>query len=785
MLGACSFCEPVGSSDPSKLVHASFIQEQKTWSLLSLLFSFRQKEQEPVEDLRKDGQYISDREIAEHFLASHPEIEEQHLLLRWLESNAKDDYQGFYKNMKVYFSATAEPPDHKRIPLSQKDKPQLMHSLDPADFEQFTRTLFVLIRCGLIEEAKDMCLDVGDPVRAVNLEGWKYHHDGRYRDENSTDIEGNPMRDFFIELCLAASKERAMPLYERAVNASFCGNLDVLLEVSKTWEDALWSYLKTAILSRIEMEVRNLSCSLRPLLPLPPELRETRLDLKNIFLAIESSPAHDISVEAKHFMRQLQKSMILNDPDVLLDTLRAAVHGASPSIQLLRFATHTLLCLKALGQIQFNDQRLIDVLEAYVKALIEEGKFMMVPWYLTHLPSVELRSHWLALLLQHTSDPKIREECINLAKEEGLDIQEASVMAVQSIRVKVSKPEELASRAVTESDKEKVESLNLLLYEDSQRADALREGNALTRGFLLVQKMQAVRLLLQQCMSNWKYFSSSYHMLRLGSHGTHVATIAAGHFPNEPEKDGIAPGAQIVSVTIGDGRLGSMETGAAIVRAMLRVMEHYKYKVDVINMSYGEHTHFAHSGRIGELVKDVVYKEGVLWVSSAGNHGPALGTVGAPPDLCTSAIIGVGAFVFPEMMVAGRIGELVKDVVYKEGVLWVSSAGNHGPALGTVGAPPDLCTSAIIGPTFDGARGVTICAPGGAIASVPNFMLKGSQLMNGTSMAAPHAAGVFCLLISAMKQNNYPYSRCSDASSRLLCRDMKVLVLRKRVPKPE
>ena len=47
---------------------------------------------------------------------------------------------------------------------------------------------------------------------------------------------------------------------------------------------------------------------------------------------------------------------------------------------------------------------------------------------------------------------------------------------------------------------------------------------------------------------------------------------------------------------VGDGRLGSMETGAAIVRAMLRVMEHYKYKVDVINMSYGEHTHFAHSG---------------------------------------------------------------------------------------------------------------------------------------------------------------------------------------------
>ncbi|KAI8069082.1 uncharacterized protein B0P05DRAFT_551505 [Gilbertella persicaria] len=216
-----------------------------------------------------------------------------------------------------------------------------------------------------------------------------------------------------------------------------------------------------------------------------------------------------------------------------------------------------------------------------------------------------------------------------------------------------------------------------------------------------------------------------------GSHGTHVAGIAAGNFPDEPALNGVAPGAQIVSLRIGDSRLGSMETGPGLTRAAAHLAIN---KVDLANMSYGESSSLPTDGHFIQLLaKEAIGKSGCIFVTSAGNDGPCYSSIGAPAGMDASFIT-VGAYVkHAQMQAEYALLESVTERPYT----WSSR-----------------------GPTTDGYHGVDIYAPGSAITSIPVYVLNKLDLKNGTSMSSPNACGCIALLVSALKaqkQNYTPY----------------------------
>ncbi|KAF9913312.1 tripeptidyl-peptidase II Tpp2 [Linnemannia zychae] len=214
-----------------------------------------------------------------------------------------------------------------------------------------------------------------------------------------------------------------------------------------------------------------------------------------------------------------------------------------------------------------------------------------------------------------------------------------------------------------------------------------------------------------------------------GSHGTHVAAITAANHPDEPALNGVAPGAQIVSIKIGDSRLGSMETQHALTRAVKVIIDD---NCDLANMSYGEASSYPDIGRFVELMREeAVGRHGCIFVSSAGNAGPALSTVGSPGGT-SSGVVSVGAFQSQAMQQAEyALFEAVPERPYT----WSSR-----------------------GPTLDGAVGVDIYAPGAAITSIPEYELSKFQRMNGTSMSSPNACGCISLILSGLKAENKAYT---------------------------
>ena len=204
-----------------------------------------------------------------------------------------------------------------------------------------------------------------------------------------------------------------------------------------------------------------------------------------------------------------------------------------------------------------------------------------------------------------------------------------------------------------------------------------------------------------------------------GAHGTHVAGIAAGYRINQQEGfNGVAPGAKVIGLKIGQNAIGGVSTTESIKNALEYAARFARERgVQVVcNLSYGVESLIEGHSDIDEFIDSFLRRHPYLiFCTSAGNEGPGLSSVGTPAAATEALSIAA--------VLAQDSGRDVMGYTMQDPVLTVFSSRG-----GELDKP-------------------NIAAPGWATSTVPRWVKRGDYWA-GTSMASPYVAGLCAVLIS-------------------------------------
>ncbi len=207
-----------------------------------------------------------------------------------------------------------------------------------------------------------------------------------------------------------------------------------------------------------------------------------------------------------------------------------------------------------------------------------------------------------------------------------------------------------------------------------------------------------------------------------GAHGTHCAGIASGYNIGGAGINGVAPGAKVMGLKLGD----NLYPGGATVTESMKNAYLYADKISkemkvpcIISMSFGVGSEIEAQSEIEKFLADLAKKNPYLYISTSnGNEGPGISSAGLPSS--SSYVFSSGAVLTKETARDNYGNLLSKDMV-----LHFSSRG------GEVSKPD-------------------VVSPGAATSTVPNF--TANDKFWGTSMACPYTSGVMALLLSAAEK---------------------------------
>ncbi|KAB1270303.1 Nuclear pore complex protein Nup107 [Camelus dromedarius] len=469
-------------------------QEMVTWRLLASLY--RDRIQSALEDENMfaiTALNASEKAVVESLFQRDSLVRQSQLVVDWLESIAKDEIGDFSDNIEfyaksVYWENTLHTLKQRQLSSYMGSVRPLVTELDPdapirqkmplddldrEDEVRLLKYLFTLIRAGMTEEAQRLCKRCGQAWRAATLEGWKLYHDPNVNGGTELEpVEGNPYRCIWKISCWRMAEDELFNRYERAIYAALSGNLKQvcnlfffsyemksgcncfsfyfgdcvsmflfcnggkLLPVCDTWEDTVWAYFRVMVDSLVEQEIRTSVMTLDETEELPREYLESNWTLEKVF---EELQATDKKEEVS-----------------------------------------------------------IEVLKTYIQLLINEKHTNLIAFYTCHLPQ-DLAVAQYALFLEGVTEFEQRHQCLELAKEADLDIATITKTVVENIRKKDNgefSHHDLApalDTGTTEEDRLKIDVIDWLVFDPAQRAEALKQGNAIMRKFLALKKHEAAK----------------------------------------------------------------------------------------------------------------------------------------------------------------------------------------------------------------------------------------------------------------------------------------------------
>uniref|UniRef100_A0A6I8N2M0 Nuclear pore complex protein n=1 Tax=Ornithorhynchus anatinus TaxID=9258 RepID=A0A6I8N2M0_ORNAN len=458
-------------------------QEMVTWRLLASLY--RDRIQSALEDENMFDIAMlnaSEKTVVETLFQRDSLVRQSQLVVDWLESIAKDDIGDFSGNIEFYAKTVYWE--------------NTLHTLKQRQLTSYIGSVRPLVT----ELAQRLCKRCGQAWRAATLEGWKLYHDPNISGGTELEpVEGNPYRCIWKMSCWRMAEDEQFNRYERAIYAALSGNLKQLLPVCETWEDTVWAHFRVMVDSLVEQEVRTSVMSADDTEELPREYLEANWTLEKVFEELQATDKKRVLEENQEHYHVIQKFLILGDVDGLMDEFNKWLERGRNILpgHLLRFMTHLILFFRTLG-LQTKEEVSVEVLKTYIQLLIYEKHTTLIAFYTCHLPQDQAVAQY-ALFLEGVTELEQRHHCLELAKEAGLDVATITKTVVENIRKKDTgefSHHDLApalDTGTTEEDRLKIDVIDWLVFDPAQRAEALKQGNAIMRKFLASKKHEAAK----------------------------------------------------------------------------------------------------------------------------------------------------------------------------------------------------------------------------------------------------------------------------------------------------